>query len=167
MSTKADQVHQGPHQQMMHSMTEAEFVPMMIKHHQDGIQMSQLEEENGASADVKALAAKIRQAQERDIPELKKHSQHASTATGGPAGHDKMMEPQSQMTMKRLKTASGAALDHAFLEEMAKHHQMAISMTEGVKLQNAELRQFAQKIAAGQRQELAELKKYLAAHGPK
>ena len=99
---KPTEADKGSHQQMMQGMTEAEFVPMMIKHHQDGIQMSQLEEKNGASADVKALAAKIRQAQERDIPELKKHSQHASTATGGHAGHDKMMEPQSQMTMKRL-----------------------------------------------------------------
>jgi uncharacterized protein (DUF305 family) len=47
---------------------------------------------------------------------------------------------------------------------MAKHHEMAISMTEGAKLQDAELKKLAQKMVAGQRQELAELKKELSAH---
>ena len=150
------------HQQSMKGMTEAEFVPMMIKHHQDGIQMTQLEEKGGSSGEVKALATKIRQSQEQDLPELKRHSQH-----GGPAaheGHDKMMEQQSAATMKRLKSASGQALDHAFLEEMAKHHEMAIGMAESAKIQSPDLKNLVQKMIAGQRQELGELKKLLSAH---
>ena len=156
----------APHQQMMREMTDAEFVAMMIKHHQDGIEMARVEEGRGSSAEVKALAAKIRQSQERELKELKAHSGHAAGAKGtsGHATHDKMMEQQSQATMKRLKSASGEALDHAFLEEMAKHHQMAIEMTERTKFQNAELRKLSQKMAAGQRQELAELKKLEASH---
>lgn len=149
-------------QQSMKGMTEAEFVPMMIKHHQDGIQMAQLEEKGGSSAEVKALAAKIRQSQEQDLPELKKQSQHAAGA--GHQGHDKMMEQQSAATMKRLKSASGPALDHAFLEEMAKHHEMAIGMAESAKIQSPELTKLVQKMIAGQRQETSELKKLLSAH---
>ena len=159
---------QSQHQMMM-GMSESEFVPMMIKHHQDGIQMAQLEEQKGASAEVKALAAKIREGQERDIPELKQHahgSDAAATGTAGHEGHDKMMEEQSQATMKRLSLASGAALDHAFVEEMVKHHQMAIEMAQTAKIQNPELKKLAEKMVAGQRQELTELKKLQAAHGP-
>jgi uncharacterized protein (DUF305 family) len=37
-------------------------------------------------------------------------------------------------------------------------------MTEGAKLQDPELKKLAQKMVAGQRQELAELKKELASH---
>lgn len=156
------------HQHMMQGMTDAMFVPSMIKHHQQGIEMARVEEERGASASVKALAAKIRQSQELELAELKAHSEHATSATGtsGHTDHDTMKQ-QGQMMMKRLKSASGSALDHAFLEDMSKHHQMAISMVEGAKLDDPELKKLAQKMVAGQRQELAELKKALASHPAK
>jgi uncharacterized protein (DUF305 family) len=157
------------HDQMMKGMmgmTDAMFVPMMIKHHQQGIEMARLEEERGSAASVKALAAKIRQSQEKDLPELKSHVDLVAKGTSGQDDHDKMMERQGQMMMTRLKSASGSALDHAFLDQMAKHHEGAIAMTEGAKLQDPELKKVAQKMLTGQRQELAELKKELAAHAP-
>lgn len=160
----------GQHEQMMKGMmgmTDAMFVPMMIKHHQHGIEMARLEEERGSSASVKALAAKIRQSQEKELAELKAHAEHVAKGTSGHAEHDKMMEQQSQSMMAKLKSASGAALDHAFLEQMAKHHEGAIAMTEGAKLKDPELKKLAQKMVAGQRGELAELKKQLSAHAPK
>jgi uncharacterized protein (DUF305 family) len=159
----------GQHAQMMKGMmgmTDGTFVPMMIKHHQHGIEMARVEEERGSSASVKALAAKIRQSQEKELAELKAHAEHAAKGTSGHAEHDKMMEQQSQSMMAKLKSASGAALDHAFLEQMAKHHEGAIAMTEGAKLQDPELKKVAQKMLTGQRQELTELKKELASHAP-
>jgi uncharacterized protein (DUF305 family) len=60
------------HHQMMQGLTDAQFVPMMIKHHQQGIEMARLEEQRGSSASVKALAAKIRQSQGKELAELKK-----------------------------------------------------------------------------------------------
>lgn len=159
------------HQHMMQGITDATFVPMMIKHHEQGIEMARLEEERGASASVKALAARIRQSQEKELAELKAHLGHATSAEGaaghakGAAGHaDHDMEHQGQMMVKRLKSASGADLDHAFLEDMSKHHQMAISMIEGAKLEDPELKKLAQEMVAAQRQELAELKKALGSH---
>src|SRR5688500_17877995 len=92
----------GQHEQMMKGMmgmTDAMFVPMMIKHHQHGIEMARLEEERGSSASVKALAAKIRQSQEKELAELKAHAEHAPKGTSGHAEHDKMMEQQSQSMM--------------------------------------------------------------------
>ena len=157
---------QGTHDAAMHGLTDAPFASMMVKHHQDGIEMARLEEERGSSASVKALAAKIRQAQEKDVPDLKTHAGRNSgpTGTSGSTDHAKMMEQQSQAMMARLKSESGSGLDHAFLEEMSKHHEQAISMTEGAKLQDPELKKLAQKMLTGQRQELAELKKQLSAH---
>jgi uncharacterized protein (DUF305 family) len=167
---KPDAATGAQHEQMMKAMmgmTDAMFVPMMIKHHQHGIEMARLEEERGSAASVKALATKIRQSQEKELAELKGHAEHVAKGTSGHAEHDKMMEQQSQSMMAKLKAASGAALDHAFLEQMAKHHEGAIAMTEGAKLQDPELKKLAQKMLTGQRQELAELKKQLSAHAPK
>jgi uncharacterized protein (DUF305 family) len=164
---KPDAATGAQHEQMMKGMmgmTDAMFVPMMIKHHQHGIEMARVEEERGSSASVKALAAKIRQSQEKELAELKTHAEHVAKGASGHAEHDKMMELQSQSMMAKLKSASGAALDHAFLEQMAKHHEGAIAMTEGAKLQDPELKKLAQQMLTGQRQELAELKKELAAH---
>lgn len=159
--------HDAQHQQMMQGLTDAPFVQMMSKHHQQGIEMARMEEERGASVSVKQLAAKIRQSQEKELAELKAHSEHHAGATGtaGSSERDKMMDEQSQTMMSRLKSASGAALDHAFLDEMANHHQMAISMTESAKLQDPALKKLGQKMIAGQRQELSELKKELSSHG--
>ena len=151
----------------MMGMTDAMFVSMMVKHHQHGIEMARLEEERGSAASVKALAAKIRQSQEKELTELKAHSEHMAKGSSGHGEHDKMMEQQSQSMMAKLKSASGAALDHAFLEQMVKHHEMAISMTEGAKLLDPEVKKLAQKMLTSQRQELTELKKQLSAHGPK
>lgn len=167
---KPDGASGTQHEQMMKGMmgmTDAMFAPMMIKHHQQGIEMARLEEERGSSASVKALAGKIRQSQEKELAELKAHAEHFAKGTSGHAEHDKMMEQQSQSMMAKLKSASGAALDHAFLEQMAKHHEGAIAMTESAKLQDPELKKLAQKMVAGQRGELAELKKQLFAHAPK
>ena len=157
---------QGTHDAATQGLTDAPFASMMVKHHQDGIEMARVEEERGASASVKALAARIRQAQEKDVPELKTHAGRnpGPTGTSGGADHAQMMEQQSQAMMARLKSESGPGLDHVFLEEMSKHHEQAISMTEGAKLQDPDLKKLAQRMLAGQRQELAELKKQLSAH---
>jgi uncharacterized protein (DUF305 family) len=167
--TPAEHGHAQPHQTMKGAMmTDADFVPMMIKHHEGALEMARVEEEHGASAPVKSLAAKIRQAQEGEIVELKGHSQHAGGAQGTSAEHadqSRMMEQQRQAAMKRLKEASGGALDHAFLEEMAKHHQMAIDMIARTKFQNAALKKMAQKMAAVQRQELKEFKQLESSRG--
>lgn len=166
---KPEAAASGQHEPMMKGMmglTDATFVPMMIKHHQKGIEMSRLEEDRGSSASVKALAAKIRQSQEKELAALQAHAEHVAKGTSGHSEHDKMTEQQGQMMMKRLKSASGSALDHAFLEQMAKHHEGAIAMTEGAKLQDPALKKVAQEMLTGQRQELAEIKKELAAHPP-
>lgn len=69
----ADQSHQGHSMQM----ADGDFANLMMRHHRDGIAMAKLEESGGTSAEVKALAAKIRQGQEKDLAELdtfaKKH----------------------------------------------------------------------------------------------
>lgn len=172
--TKA-QTKQSPSQKMsMPAMTEEQFVEMMIKHHQDGIELAKLEEARGSRDAVKSLAAKIRAGQDRELQEMQSHhGAHGNAAAGakpqGTAGHEghdasmmkhhEMMEAMAKESKAKVESASGTAADQAFLVEMAKHHQMAIDMIAKTKFKDAELRKMAQKMAASQKQELQELRK--------
>ena len=100
-----DPSHDSQHHEMMQGLMDAPFVQMMSKHHQQGIEMARTEEERGASASVKQLATKIRQSQEKELAELKGHSEHHAGATGtsGSSEHDKMMDQQGQaMIINRM-----------------------------------------------------------------
>jgi uncharacterized protein (DUF305 family) len=172
--TKAGQSHS---KMSMPALDDAHFAEMMRKHHQHGIELSKIEESKGTRDEVKTLAAKIRQGQERDLKELESgHADHAAGAgTGGtkPQGtsgaaashgadmekHQEMMEQMANESKQKLENASGAAVDQAFLQEMAMHHQMGMEMISKAKLKDASLRKLAQKMSAEQKKELAELKK--------
>jgi uncharacterized protein (DUF305 family) len=140
-------------------MTDAQFVPMMLQHHQDGIEMAKIAEAKATNPQVKALATKIRQAQERESKELE---QFRGTAAAGTAGHsdahaDAMME-MSKKSIARVRDANGAEVDRAFLEEMAKHHEMAIDMVHSTQFKNTRLKQSANKMETSQKREVQELK---------
>lgn len=172
--TKAQTKQSSSQKMSMPAMDESQFIEMMIKHHQDGIELAKLEESRGSRDAVKSLAAKIRAGQERELQEMQSHhGAHGNAATGakpqgtaGHAGHDasmmkhhEMMEAMAKESKAKVESASGAEADQAFLVEMAKHHQMAIDMIAKTKFKDAELRKMAQKMAASQKQELQELRK--------
>lgn len=141
------------------AMTDAQFVPMMMQHHKDGIEMSRVAEQKATTSQVKQLAAKIRANQERELQELEHFQQTAGTS--GAAGHDGHADAMMQMSKKsieRVQSANGKDVDHAFLEEMSSHHQMAIDMVGMTTFKDARLKQSANKMAAGQRREIQELK---------
>lgn len=164
---------QGSKMMSMPAMTDADFVEMMSKHHQDGIELAKIEESRGTREEVKSLAAKIREGQERELQELQSaHSAHGSPGaakpqgTAGHGGHDasmqehhKMMEQMGTQSKNRVENASGTAVDNAFLQEMTKHHEMSLEMISKAKLKDPELQKVAQKIASSQKRELQELKK--------
>ena len=164
--------HGAQHKMTMPAMDDAHFVETMTKHHKEGIEMSKLEESRGTRDNVKALAARIRQGQEKDLQELAahhgKHGAAPAHQAHAPKGNDhdgaemrkhhEMMEKMSQESMQKIQNASGAEVDHAFAHEMAMHHEMALEMIAKTKFKDAELRKFAQRMAANQKKELQQLK---------
>jgi uncharacterized protein (DUF305 family) len=180
------------HKMDMPPLDDARFVEMMGKHHRDGIALSRLEEAKGMREDVRTLAFKIRESQERDLKALEtEHSGHLHGTTAGHARatgtagqsaqtghaghaaqrgmpraamdeHHKMMEQMAAASLARLQSGMGEAVDQAFLEEMAKHHEMALEMIAKAQLTNSDLRRLADKMAVEQKRELAELKKLQA-----
>jgi uncharacterized protein (DUF305 family) len=87
-------------------------------------------------------------------------NQYGSKAknSGMVASHEKQMEKEHQASMAKLKSATGGAVDKAFAEEMSKHHQKALDMIKQAHLTDSKLKQTTDKMAAAQKQELAQLK---------
>ena len=157
----------------MPALHDREFTEMMLRHHRHGIELAKLEESRGSREDVKQLATKIREGQERELQELEAIDRKLGRAAESPApkgtsGHEghgtamqkphQMMEQMSAMSKEAVGTASGPAADEAFLEQMSKHHRMALQMIGKAQLKDAGLRELSDKMAAGQKRELQELK---------
>jgi uncharacterized protein (DUF305 family) len=116
-----------------HNAADVSFAQGMIPHHRQAVEMAGLAATRAGSAEVEALAAEIKKAQDpeiktlsgwldswgEDVPEEDEGGEHAGHAMSG------MMTPEE---MAELEKASGEAFDTAFLEMMIKHHEGAVEM---------------------------------------
>ena len=103
------------------------FAAMMVPHHEQAIQMSELALLNTTNPEILALATEIKAAQGPEIEQMKSWG---SSKMGSHAGH---MMDEGMLTddeMAQLKEARGAEFDRLFLEGMIKHHQGAIQMAD-------------------------------------
>ena len=60
---------------------DAHFVQMMTRHHEQGIEMARLQEDQGSASSVKRLASEIRRNEERGLTELKRLSRTPAGST--------------------------------------------------------------------------------------
>ncbi|MEU0131760.1 DUF305 domain-containing protein [Streptomyces sp. NPDC006289] len=117
-----------------HNAADVAFAKGMIPHHRQAVEMAGLAPGRAESAEVKALAAEIKEAQDPEIKTLsgwltawgqevpaEGDMDHSMHGTGG------MMTAED---MDSLEMASGTAFDTAFLEMMVKHHEGAVEMAK-------------------------------------
>ena len=136
------------------------FAEMMIPHHQQAIEMSDLALKNSTNPEVLALAQEIKDAQAPEIEQMK--SWGASSM--GHMGH--MMDGMLSDEEMSALAASGSEFDRLFLEGMIKHHEGAIEMAEMViDSKNAEVAALANAIIEAQRAEIATMKELLTGLG--
>ena len=137
------------------------FAEMMIPHHQQAIEMSDLALKNSTNPEVLALAQQIKDAQSPEIEQMK--SWGASSMAH--MGH--MMDGMlSDEEISDLAAATGSRFDKLFLEGMIKHHEGAIDMVEMViDSKNSEVAALAKAIIEAQRKEISKMKELLSALG--
>jgi uncharacterized protein (DUF305 family) len=137
------------------------FAEMMIPHHEQAIEMSDLALKNSTNPEVLALAQEIKDAQAPEIEQMK--SWGASSMAH--MGH--MMDGMlSDEEMSELAAAKGNDFDRLFLEGMIKHHEGAIEMAEMViDSKNDEVAALANSIIEAQRAEIATMKELLTGLG--
>ena len=133
------------------------FAEMMIPHHQQAIEMSDLALKNSTNPEVLALAQQIKDAQSPEIEQMK--SWGASSMAH--MGH--MMDGMlSDEEMQTLKTARGGEFDRLFLEGMIKHHEGAIEMAQKITdSKNLEVAALAKVIIEVQQREILTMNELL------
>ncbi|RZU36065.1 uncharacterized protein (DUF305 family) [Streptomyces sp. BK022] len=155
----------------VHNAEDVTFAQGMIPHHRQAVEMARLAPGHAASAEVKALAARIEKAQDPEIRTMTgwlkswgeeppmagmDHSDH-----GGMAGMSGMMSADD---MTALKKSAGAEFDRKFLTLMIVHHQGAVEMahTEKAKGRDSRATKMADDVIAAQSAEIRQMKGLLA-----
>ena len=141
-----------------YSSQDVMFAEMMIPHHEQAIEMSEIAFKNTTNPDVLALAEQIRGAQE---PEIEFMKSWPGVNSMGHMGHT-MMGMLDDNEMEMLRVSTGADFDRLFLEGMIKHHEGAIDMAEMiVDSANPEVAKLGDSIIASQSAEIQAMKALL------
>lgn len=166
-----------------HNHADMMFAHMMIPHHQQAVQMSDIIlAKQGIDPRVVQLATRIKAAQGPEIDTMRgwldqwgmggmpgmsgmpgmpgMGDMPGMGGMGDMPGMDGMMSPAD---MQALQTAQGVAASRLFLTQMVEHHQGAIAMAENeIKNgQSTEAITLAKSIASSQQQEIATMNEIL------
>lgn len=145
------------------SSSDVMFLQMMIPHHEQAIDMSDLALKISKNEDLLTLAGQIKATQGPEIVQMKKWL--ADDGVGEDPGHSMtgMGGMLSEEELSQLAMSSGKAFDRKFMTGMIKHHLGAIEMVNMIKNSKvAEIRAFADAIIKTQSAEVELMNKLLA-----
>jgi uncharacterized protein (DUF305 family) len=128
------------------------FLQMMIPHHQQAIDISDLALTKSSDSELLALAKDIRDGQGAEIVKMKAwlDGANAGMDPGHSMGHD-MGGMLSDSELAALKAATGKSFDLLWLKAMTGHHDGAIDMAAMIEdAENAEIKSFGQAIVTAQ-----------------
>ncbi|MEV5437558.1 DUF305 domain-containing protein [Streptomyces sp. NPDC052682] len=142
------------------------YARMMIEHHAQALEMTELAPGRAASAPVKRLAQRITAAQRPEIDAMKGWLKaHGKSEKAEGHGHDHAAMPgmASEAQLKKLRAAHGKAFDQLFLTLMITHHEGAITMATDVKAQgnNIQIEEMADEVIAQQTSEITRMRDML------
>ncbi|GAB3867906.1 DUF305 domain-containing protein [Dactylosporangium cerinum] len=148
--------------------TDVQFATDMIPHHQQAVDMTTLAATHASSAEVKALAAKIRKEQEPEITTMSGWLMAWGEPVPSPGAmhHDSgdmggMPGMLTDTELRQLGAATGPAFDKLFLTLMIKHHEGAVETATTAQSQGSAVKQLAGSIVTSQTAEIAEMKALL------
>lgn len=126
-TTLSDHGDHADHSESMATMGESEamFATMMIPHHQQAIDMSEMALANSTNADVKRLAQQIIDAQATEIEQMQAWIEGHGHEVHGE--HD-MAGMASEADLAILATLASPEFDELFLTLMIMHHEGALAM---------------------------------------
>ena len=155
----------GMHQHMQsssngrYSGADIMFLQMMIPHHQQAIDMSNLAMQVSKNEELLALARIIAKDQAAEIVQMKSWLKDAGASVD--SGHS-MSGMGGMLTSEEyaaLEKASGTDFDKLWLTGMTKHHDGAIHMTTMISDdQNAEIKSFGEAIVKAQTAQIDQMK---------
>jgi uncharacterized protein (DUF305 family) len=111
--------------------TDVMFVQMIIPHHRQGIAIAEIGAERATRADIKVLASAIVATQRDEVARLEGWLRvWNQPATADPAAHAAHggMPGTTEKEIAKLRKASPAALDQAFLDMLIAHQDDAVRL---------------------------------------
>lgn len=116
-----------------HNAADTTFAQMMIPHHRQAVQMSDIMlKKQDVPADVAELAAEIKAAQGPEIDTMTGWLTDWNEPIAAAEGHDmgSMEGMMSDADLAKLDAAQGTEAAKLFLEQMTAHHQGAVAMAK-------------------------------------
>ena len=137
------------------------FAQMMIPHHEQAVQISDLALKISKNAEVLKLAAEIKDAQSPEILQMTSWLNQANAALE--MGHSMGMGGMlSDSEIKTLESATGKSFDILFLNGMIAHHEGAIHMALMIKdSANADVKALGKSITKSQAAQILVMKEML------
>ena len=142
------------------------YARMMIAHHTQALEMTELVPDRAESSKIVRLAERITAAQRPEIKAMQAWlKNHGKAERDDAHGHDHATMPgmATQSQLKQLRAADGKAFDQLFLTLMITHHQGAITMATDVKGQgnNIQVEEMADDVVAQQTSEINRMRDLL------
>ncbi|MFD5450985.1 DUF305 domain-containing protein [Streptomyces sp. NPDC127100] len=137
------------------------YARMMIQHHAQALEMTELVPERAESGQVKKLAERISAAQGPEITAMRGWlTSHGREEAGGGHEHATMPGMATEAQLAKLRAADGKAFDQLFLTLMITHHEGAITMATDVKSQgnNVQIEEMADDVVAQQTSEISRMR---------
>jgi uncharacterized protein (DUF305 family) len=147
-----------------HNAADVTFAQMMIPHHAQAVEMSDMIlTKQDIPAEVISLATKIKTAQGPEIEQMTAWLKSWNEPTNMPSGHS-MEGMMGEEDMKKLAAAQGTEAAKLFLGQMIVHHEGAVTMakTETTAGKNADAVSLSEAIMTAQEAEIQEMQKLQA-----
>ena len=139
------------------------FLQMMIPHHQQAIDISNLAMKSSQDAELIELAKIIARDQAAEIKQMKAWLVDAGASEDMGHSMDGMGGMLSDEELTALSAATGKEFDVLWLKGMTEHHDGAIHMTQMIEdAQNADIKAFGTKVIKDQSEQIDQMKKMLA-----
>ncbi|MCX4852553.1 DUF305 domain-containing protein [Streptomyces canus] len=140
------------------------YARMMIEHHTQALELTELAPDRAESSRLKALAERISAAQGPEIAAMRAWlKEYDQPEKGDGHTHATMPGMATEAQLKKLRTAKGKAFDELFLTLMITHHEGAITMATDVKGQgnNIRIEEMADDVVAQQTSEINRMRDML------
>jgi uncharacterized protein (DUF305 family) len=138
------------------------FAQMMIPHHEQAVEMSDIALARSTDPEITELAQEIRGAQQPEIDQMKAWLGEWGVPVMTDHSDHEMAGMLSDEEIAELGTLSGDAFDRAFLEGMIAHHEGALVMAEPVRdSADADVKALAEAIVITQTAEIEQMRQML------
>ena len=108
------------------SATDVRFATMMVRHHQMGIELTQMAIDKTTNPEIRELAQREQESQRSQLPTLE-----AIAASGSqPHEQEEPLMTFNDQQMAELQSLSGEAFDKMWLDVFSSHHMAAIMMAD-------------------------------------